>query len=101
MQDWATRRRAIEDSRYLVSRAGPYGRWRQRAFKLVVTVLDGMLRLTPIYALGRRNAVLILHGTTGSGASLIRPEFAGEVFGAGQPLDASRYFIVLPDGLGR
>ena len=55
MQDWATRRRAIEDSRYLVSRAGPYGRWRQRAFKVVVTVLDGLLRLTPIYALGRRN----------------------------------------------
>ena len=57
MQDWATRRRAIEDSRYLVSRAGPYGRWRQRAFKVVVMVLDGMLRLTPIYALGRRNAL--------------------------------------------
>jgi homoserine O-acetyltransferase len=48
----------------------------------------------------RSNAVLILHGTTGSGASLIRPEFAGELFGAGQPLDASRYFIVLPDGIG-
>src|SRR5918994_444247 len=57
MQDWATRRRAVEDSRYLVSRAGPYGRWRQRAFKVVVTVLDGMLRLTPIYALGLRNAL--------------------------------------------
>ena len=57
MQDWATRRRAIEDSRYLVSRAGLYGRWRQRAFKVVVTVLDGTLRLTPIYALGRRNAL--------------------------------------------
>jgi homoserine O-acetyltransferase len=47
-----------------------------------------------------RNAVLILHGTGGSGASLIRPEFAGELFGPGQPLDASRYFIVLPDGIG-
>ncbi len=47
-----------------------------------------------------RNAVLILHGTGGSGASLIRPEFAGELFGAGQLLDASRYFIVLPDGIG-
>jgi predicted MPP superfamily phosphohydrolase len=57
MQDWATRRRAIEDSRYLVSRAGPYGRWRQGAFKVVVTVLAGMLRLTPISALGRRNAL--------------------------------------------
>jgi homoserine O-acetyltransferase len=48
----------------------------------------------------RRNAVLILHGTTGSGASLMRAEFAGELFGPGQLLDASRYFIVLPDGIG-
>jgi len=47
-----------------------------------------------------RNAVLIGHGTGGSGAQFIRPEFAGELFGAGQPLDASRYFIVLADGIG-
>jgi len=47
-----------------------------------------------------RNAVLILHGTTGSGANFLGPEFAGELFGPGQPLDASRYFIVLPDGIG-
>ena len=47
-----------------------------------------------------RNAVLILHGTGGSGAQFIRPEFAGALFGAGQPLDASRYFIILPDGIG-
>ena len=47
-----------------------------------------------------RNAVLILHGTGGSGASLLRAEFAGELFGAGQPLDAGRFFIVLPDGIG-
>ena len=47
-----------------------------------------------------RNAVLITHGTTGSGAQFIRPEFAGELFGAGQPLDAAKFFIVLPDGIG-
>jgi homoserine O-acetyltransferase/O-succinyltransferase len=47
-----------------------------------------------------RNAVLIGHGTGGSGAQFIRPEFAGELFGPGQPLDATRYFIVLPDGIG-
>jgi homoserine O-acetyltransferase len=46
------------------------------------------------------NAVLILHGTTGSGANFIRPEFAGELFGEGQPLDASRHFLILPDGIG-
>lgn len=47
-----------------------------------------------------RNAVLITHGTTGSGAQFIRPEFAGELFGPGQPLDAGKYYIVLPDGIG-
>lgn len=47
-----------------------------------------------------RNAVLIGHGTTGSGAQFIRPEFAGELFGPGQLLDATKYFIVLPDGIG-
>lgn len=46
------------------------------------------------------NAVLILHGTTGSGGQFIRPEFSGELFGPGQPLDAAKYFIVLPDGIG-
>jgi homoserine O-acetyltransferase len=46
------------------------------------------------------NAVLIMHGTTGSGAQFMRPEFAGELFGKGQPLDATKYFIVLPDGIG-
>ncbi|HJX24973.1 MAG TPA: alpha/beta fold hydrolase [Chthoniobacterales bacterium] len=47
-----------------------------------------------------RNAVLITHGTTGSGGQFIRPEFAGELFGKDQPLDASKFFIVLPDGIG-
>jgi homoserine O-acetyltransferase/O-succinyltransferase len=47
-----------------------------------------------------RNAVWIGHGTGGSGAQFLRPEFAGELFGVGQPLDASKYFIVLPDGIG-
>src|ERR1700681_2385595 len=47
-----------------------------------------------------RNAVLILHGTGGSGAQFMAPEFAGELFGPGQPLDVSRYFVVLPDGIG-
>ena len=44
--------------------------------------------------------VLILHGTTGSGTSMLSPAFAGELFGPGQPLDASRYFIILPDAIG-
>jgi homoserine O-acetyltransferase len=47
-----------------------------------------------------RNAVLVLHATTGTGAQFVRPEFAGELFGAGQLLDASKNFIVLPDGIG-
>ena len=46
------------------------------------------------------NAVLILHGTTGSGAQFLQDSFAGELFGAGQPLDARTHFIILPDGIG-
>ena len=46
------------------------------------------------------NAVLILHGTGGTGAQFLQPIFAGELFGPGQLLDATRYFIVLPDGIG-
>jgi homoserine O-acetyltransferase/O-succinyltransferase len=44
--------------------------------------------------------VLILHGTTQSGGALLTPAFAGELFNPGQPLDASKYFIILPDALG-
>jgi homoserine O-acetyltransferase len=47
-----------------------------------------------------RNAVLILHGTGGSGRSFLTEQFAGALFGAGQLLDATRYFIILPDGIG-
>jgi homoserine O-acetyltransferase len=46
------------------------------------------------------NAVLILHGTGGSGANFINDYFAGELFGPGQPLDAATHFIVIPDGIG-
>src|SRR5262245_17909814 len=44
--------------------------------------------------------VLILHGTAGSSANMLTKDFAGELFGPGQPLDAARYFIILPDALG-
>ena len=44
--------------------------------------------------------VLVLHGTAGSGLSMLTPAFAGELFGAGQPLDASRYYIIIPDTIG-
>jgi homoserine O-acetyltransferase len=47
-----------------------------------------------------RNAVLILHGTTGHGSNFLRPDFAGELFGSGQLLDANRYYLILPDGIG-
>lgn len=44
--------------------------------------------------------VLILHGTSGSGAGFLTPAFADELFGPGQPLDATKYFIILPDNIG-
>ncbi len=47
-----------------------------------------------------RNAVLILHGTTGNGTNFLSEAFAGRLFGPGQLLDAASHFIVLPDGIG-
>ena len=47
-----------------------------------------------------RNAVLILHGTTGNGRGFLTPTFAGELFGPGQLIDSSTHFIILPDGIG-
>ncbi len=44
--------------------------------------------------------VVVLHGSGGSAANMLTPAFAGELFGAGQPLDATKYYIILPDALG-
>lgn len=46
------------------------------------------------------NAVMLLHGTGGSGGQFLQPQFAGELFGAGQLLDTAKYYIILPDGIG-
>src|SRR5437764_7451499 len=52
--------------------------------------------------LGRphRNAVLILHGTGGSGSQFLSPQFAGELYGAGQPLDTATHYVILPVNIG-
>ncbi len=44
--------------------------------------------------------VLVLHGTAGSGTGMLGAAFGGELFGPGQPLDASRYYVILPDAIG-
>src|SRR5215210_8435128 len=44
--------------------------------------------------------VLVLHGTTGSAASMLTANFGGELYGAGQPLDAAKYYIIIPDSIG-
>lgn len=46
------------------------------------------------------NAVMILHGTGGTGRQFLAPQFAGELYGPGQPLDIARYYLILPDGIG-
>ncbi|MGH9496217.1 MAG: alpha/beta fold hydrolase [Candidatus Sulfotelmatobacter sp.] len=59
---------------------------------LVKPVRDAQGRVT--------NAVLILHGTGGMGRGFLLPIYAGELFGPGQLLDANKYYIILPDGIG-
>ena len=46
------------------------------------------------------NAVMVLHGTGGSGRQFLQPQFADELYGPGQPLDITRYYVILPDGIG-
>jgi len=46
------------------------------------------------------NAVMILHGTGGTGRQFLAPQFAGDLFGPGQPLDIARYYVILPDNIG-
>lgn len=47
-----------------------------------------------------RNAVLVLHGTGGSGDQFLSPLFAGELYGTGQPLDTATHYVILPDNIG-
>ncbi|MEY2927221.1 MAG: hypothetical protein RL367_1698 [Pseudomonadota bacterium] len=46
------------------------------------------------------NAIMVLHGTGGAGNQFLQPQFADELYGPGQPLDISRYYVILPDGIG-
>lgn len=46
------------------------------------------------------NGVMLLHGTGGTGRQFLQPQFAEELFGPGQPLDTSRYYVILPDNIG-
>ena len=77
------------------------GEWVARDFKFHTGEVMPELRLA-YTTVGERTGqpVLVLHGTTGSAASMLTPAFAGELFGPGQPLDAQKYFIIIPDGIG-
>ena len=77
------------------------GSWIARDFKFHTGQVMPELRLNYL-TIGAPTGepVLILHGTAGSAASMMGAGFAGELFGPGQPLDASRYYIIIPDGLG-
>ena len=75
--------------------------WTARDFKFHTGEVAAELRLN-YTTLGdpAGEPILILHGTTGSGSGLLSPAFGGELFGPGQPLDATKYFIILPDAIG-
>jgi len=77
------------------------GSWVVRDFKFQSGEVLPELRLhyTTVGAPGGE-PVVVLHGTTQSGTAMLSPAFAGELFGPGQPLDASRYYIILPDSIG-
>ena len=77
------------------------GEWIARDFKFHTGEVLPELRLA-YTTVGEPTGepVVVLHGTTGSAASMLTPAFAGELFGAGQPLDAKKYFVIIPDSVG-
>jgi homoserine O-acetyltransferase len=62
--------------------------------------LDVRIHYTTLGTLKGNNAVLIMHGTTGSGGQFLQKQFADVLFGPGQPLDITKYYVILPDDLG-
>ncbi len=77
------------------------GDWTAKAFRLHTgeTLPEVRLHYTTIGD-SKGEPVLMLHGSSQSGTALLNAGFAGELFGPGQPLDAAKYFIILPDALG-
>ena len=78
------------------------GDWIARDFTFASgeTLPELRLHYTTLGKLTGNNAVLILHGTTGHGSRFLAQDFGGVLFGPGQPLDAARYYIILPDAIG-
>ena len=77
------------------------GDWIARNFKFHTGEVMSELRLH-YTTVGEPSGtpVVVLHGSGGSAASMLTPAFAGELFGPGQPLDATKYYIIIPDALG-
>jgi len=77
------------------------GTWIARDFKFHTGDVMAELRLA-YTTVGEPTGepVLVLHGTTGSAASVLSPAFVGELFGKGQPLDAGKYYLIIPDAIG-
>ena len=80
--------------------AATEGSWVIRDFKFHTgEVMDLRMHYRTVGAPGGE-PVVVLHGTTGNGGGMLSPGFGGELFGPGQPLDAKRYYIILPDSIG-
>jgi homoserine O-acetyltransferase/O-succinyltransferase len=78
-----------------------HGEWTARDFKFSTGEVFPEVRIH-YTTVGEPSGqpVLVLHGTTGSAASMLTANFAGELFGAGQPLDATKYYLIIPDSIG-
>ena len=78
-----------------------HGEWVARDFKFNTGEVIPELKLH-YTTVGESSGtpVVVLHGTGGSAASMLTPAFAGELFGPGQPLDATKYYVIIPDALG-
>ena len=77
------------------------GEWIARDFKFHTGEVMPQVKLSYL-TIGEPSGtpVVVLHGTGSAAANMLTPAFAGELFGPGQPLDASKYYIILPDAFG-
>ena len=81
----------IKDYRFASGETLPEVKMHYRTFGIPTRDAEGRIN----------NAVLLLHGTTGSGAQFLSPGLAGELLGPGQPLDTTKFYVILPDSIGR
>ena len=90
--DWPTRERDVVLKDFRFGDGGMLGELKMHVTTLGQPHRDAQGQID--------NAVMVLHGTGGTGKQFLQPQFADELYGPGQPLDIRKYWVILPDNIG-